>query len=317
MPNIAIVGCGLIGEEHARALSSLGVQPALFFDLDFERAQSLAAKYGAEAVRSFEEILSDQSIEAIYICTYHDTHAPYAIAAAKAQKHIFLEKPMAITESECEAIVTAVKSAGVLCMTGFKFHYSTLVRNAVELLIAPRVLVANIFDKRWADDIWANDPVRGGGNVLSQGCHAIELLMILAKSTAQLVFATGGNLHHPGLAITDSIAASIRFSSGAIGNLTVSDTGETPHNSKFLIRASDGKRTLELYDRLTRLTYFDGVAIHDLNAPEDGFLNENREFLAALKEQRTPETNEETGLAVQRVLFRMIESTQTGNACHL
>jgi hypothetical protein len=90
-----------------------------------------------------------------------------------------------------------------------------------------------------------------------------------------------------------------------------------PHNSKFLIRASDGKRTIELYDRLTRLVYFDGVAVHDMSAPEDGFLNENREFLAALQQQRKPETNEETGLQVQGVLFRMIESAATGQPCLL
>lgn len=303
----------MIGEEHARCLSSLGAPPALFFDADFERAQALAAKHGGEAVRSFEEVIADETADAVYICTYHDTHAPYAIAAAKAQKHIFLEKPMAITEADCEAIVSTVREANVLCMTGFKFHYTTLTRHAEEMLITPLVLVANIFDKRWADDIWANDPVRGGGNVLSQGCHAVELLMRLARSRVTKVSAFGGNLHHPGIEVVDAISATLRFASGAIASLVVSDTGEMPHNSKFLIRASDGKRTVELYDRLTHLVYFDGVAVHDMNAPEDGFLNENREFLAALKAQRTPETSEETGLEVQRVLFSMIESAKTGN----
>jgi predicted dehydrogenase len=317
MPNIAIVGCGLIGQEHTRCLSTLGSPPQLFFDADFERATALAASVGGEAVRSYEEIVHDPSVDAVYICTYHDTHAPYALHAARHGKHIFLEKPMAITEEDCVAIVEAVQSARVLCMTGFKFHYTTIARQAAEMLITPLVIVANIFDKRWADDIWANDPKRGGGNVLSQGCHAVELMMMLARSAPQMVVAMGGNLHHPGVEITDAIAASLRFESGAIGSLTVSDTGEMPHNSKFLIRASDGKRTIELYDRLARLVYFDGVAVHDMNAPEDGFLNENREFLTALKEERTPETNEATGLAVQRVLFKMIESAKTGRPCQI
>ena len=320
MPNIAIVGCGLIGEEHARCLASLGVPPALFYDHNHERASALARKFGGEAMRSFDDILGDSgtsAIDAVYICTYHDTHAPYAIAAAKRGKHVFLEKPMALTEPECESIVEAVREANVLCMTGFKFHYSSLARQAAELLVRPLVIVGNIFDKRWPDDIWANDPVRGGGNVLSQGCHIVELMMTIAQSGVDRVYAEGGNVHHSELQIVDALAGTMRFSSGAIGSLVASDTGEMPHNSKFLLRASDGKRTFELYDRLTRLTYFDGVAVHDMNAPEDGFLNENREFLSALQEQRTPETNEVTGLEVQRVLFRMIESARTGIPCRL
>ena len=312
MPSIAIVGCGLIGATHAECLAEVGSAPVAFFDADSARADQLATKFGGRAYRSLEAIIDDTSIEAVSICTYHDTHAPYTIQAASAHKHVFLEKPMAITRADCDAIVKAVEKNNVLCMTGFKLHYSSLARRVRELMPKPSVMVANVFDTRWPDDIWANDPKRGGGNVLSQGCHAVELLSYFAGSLPSRVFAVGGNLHHRDIDVIDSIAASIEYKSGAIANLTIADAGAMQHDGKFLFRLSNGAQTIELYDRLTKLTYFDGSETHEYSATEDGFLNENKEFLAALKEGRKPETNEITGLDVQSVLFEAITSAVTG-----
>ena len=134
MPNIAIIGCGLIGEIHAKCLSELGVRPSFFADVDISRAEKLASAYSASATNDPMEAIRDPSVDAVYICTYHDTHAPFAIEAAKNGKHIFLEKPMALTEKDCRAIVDAVQKAGVLCMTGFKLHYYSLARKAKVLI---------------------------------------------------------------------------------------------------------------------------------------------------------------------------------------
>src|SRR5947209_16450657 len=97
MPSIAIIGCGLIGATHAECLASLGSPPTTFFDLDTERAATLAKQYGGTAIDSYDDVVRQKDLDAVYICTYHDTHAPYATKAAKHGKHIFLEKPMAIT----------------------------------------------------------------------------------------------------------------------------------------------------------------------------------------------------------------------------
>src|SRR5437764_1247394 len=104
MARIAIIGCGLIGETHAECLAALGSQATTFADIDFERAKSLADKFGGEAA-DVQSAIRDPNIDAVYICTYHDSHASLAIEAARNGKHIFLEKPMALTEKECYAIV--------------------------------------------------------------------------------------------------------------------------------------------------------------------------------------------------------------------
>jgi len=322
MLNIAIIGCGLIGEIHAKCLAEFDVTPALFADVDISSAKRLASLYSASVTDDSLEAIRDPNIDAVYICTYHDTHAPLAIEAAKQGKHIFLEKPMALTESECRTIVNAVQKAGVICMTGFKLHYYSLSKKAKELIGTPIALSAHVIDRRWPDDSWANDPLRGGGNVLSQGCHAVELLTYLAGARPVRIFAEGGNLHHPHLPLlkkegagggfVDTMAATISYDNGAIATLLVGDVGETPHDGKFSFQAMNGKQSIHLYDRLTRLSYFDGMKEEVFSSEEDGFINENREFLAAIAEGRKPETNELDGLRAQMVLLRGIESIRTG-----
>src|ERR1017187_1318745 len=154
MLNIAIIGSGLIGETHARCLAELGVPPVLFADADLSRAKRLASLYSASARYDPFEPIRNPYIDAVYICTYHDTHAPFAIEAARRGKHIFLEKPLAITQRDCTDIVRAVRKAGVLCMTGFKLHYSSLARKAKELVKNPIALSARVMEIRWPDDSW-------------------------------------------------------------------------------------------------------------------------------------------------------------------
>jgi predicted dehydrogenase len=168
-----------------------------------------------------------------------------------------------------------------------------------------------VIDGRWPDDHWANDPLKGGGNILSQGCHAVELLSYLAGAKPIRIFAEGGNLHHPGLDIVDTMAATIRYENGAVATLLIGDAGEMPHDGKFSFQAMNGRETIHLYNRLTSLSYFDGESEHVFSGEEDGFLNENREFLTAISEQKKPETNELDGMRAEMVLLRGIESMRT------
>jgi predicted dehydrogenase len=311
VPNIAIIGCGLIGETHARVLRSLGARVAALCDQNQERASALAKEFGCITTTQPSDVIQLPEIDAVYICTYHDTHAALAIKAAEAKKAIFLEKPMAITARDCEAIVEAVKENDILCMTGFKLHYSSLARRAKEIIGRPLALTAHVLDRRWPNDIWANDPVMGGGNVLSQGCHAVDLLNYLAGSKPIRIYAEGGNLHHKGIDVVDTMSATITYESGAVGSLLVGDVGEAPYNGKFSFQAMDGQRSIHLHHRLTQLTYFDGTNTETLTGEEDGFLNENQEFLSAFAQQRQPETNETDGARATKILLAGIESIRT------
>jgi predicted dehydrogenase len=313
MIGIAIIGCGLIGRTHALALRDLGQAVTSFFDIDSSRAETLANEFGGEPVCDLDQIFADPRITAVYICTHHDTHVTLAVRAANAGKNIFLEKPMALTEAGCREIMQAVDSAGVKCMTGFKLRFYPLVNMARSLVEVPTLITATIMDTRWPDDSWANDPIMGGGNVLSQGCHGMDLLCYLAKSEPVRVFAEGGNMHHPGLAITDTMCATISFRSGAVATIAVADSGETPLVGKFSFQALDGFSSIQLSDRLKTLTHFDGTETHTYSDSDElGFLEENREFISALTDNRIPQPNHHDGFRASMMILKAIESINTG-----
>jgi predicted dehydrogenase len=252
-------------------------------------------------------------LTAVYICTHHDTHAAFAMRAAGMGLHIFLEKPMALTEADARSICQAVDAANVLCMTGFKMRYYGLVQKAKSLISQPLLLSAQIIDRRWPDDSWANDPVKGGGNVLSQGCHAVDLLVWLANSKPVRISAQAANLHHRDINIIDALAMTITFESGAIGSLLVGDMGQPALTDKLYFGAMDGIRTVQLDDRLKRLSFHDGENPHTFSvAMEDGFLHENKEFLNCLQTRRQPSSTHLEGFRATMLLLRAIEASNRG-----
>ena len=180
----AIIGCGAIAEEHLRALAEVeGIVPAVYCDVDPARAGGMLGRYGGRyATDSLARVLADDAVDAVYVCTHHDSHATIAEQAAAAGKHIMMEKPLALTLADCERIGQAVDRSGVTLMTAFKLRYYPMVARAYQFITAPIITIAQVMDTRWPDDFWAQDPVKGGGNVLSQGCHIIDLVCYLNRS---------------------------------------------------------------------------------------------------------------------------------------
>jgi predicted dehydrogenase len=290
----------------------------VYFDERTKSAQALASRLGGIVAESAEALIADPSINAVYICTYHDTHARYAVQAAKAGKHIFIEKPMAITLEDSQTIYDCVEESGVLCMTGFKMRYYPLVSKAKDLLGKTVMLSGQISEKRWPEDNWANDPIKGGGNVLSQGCHAVDMLCHLASSKPIRVYGEARNFGHPSHDIVDALTATIAFESGAIASLTIGDAGVTPFTDKLSFQALDGEKTIHLYERLKHLTYFDGENPHLFSvATEEGFAKENEEFVQALNEERQPQTTHKDGFNATAILLAAFESSKSGCAIDL
>ena len=171
---LGLIGCGHLGKVHADCIATIaGAEFVAYADVVEKAAKGLLDQFGGEyATADSDKILGDDSVDAVYICTRHDSHAPLAIAAAKAGKHILIEKPLALTMEDCEAVAEAVEQAGVYLMPAFKMRYYPLVQMAKEFIPEPQVMVGQMMDNRWGDSNWAQDPVQGGANVHSQGCHS-------------------------------------------------------------------------------------------------------------------------------------------------
>ncbi len=318
--NVAIIGCGSYGAEHAKFLSTCPqVKLHVVADIAADRARDFAAKFGAgSATTDLNRLWSDPALDAVWICTQHDTHAPLAEAAAAARKNFFLEKPLALTLADCDRIVAAVERSGVIASSGFKLRFFPAVKAAKAFLTKPTLTTAHVIDDHWPSEFWANDPVQGGGNVLSQGCHIVDTVIHLHATPPVRVYAAGGNRHHPTRAIVDTAAISLTFADGAVASIAIGDVGVLPYTSKFALQAADGARSFSLFNRLNSLmTRVDKQVTEHPAWPEDGAAVIDREFIAAVAEGKPTPCSVHSARRTTAVVLAAIDSIRTGQAVDL
>lgn len=317
---VALIGCGSYGAQHAEFFARC---PEVKFhavaDLNLERAESFAAKYGAGyATSDVARIFDDSQIDAVWISTQHHTHAPLAEQAAAAGKNFFLEKPLALTLADCDRIVAAVERSGVIAASGFKLRFFPAVLAAKQFITTPQLTTGHVIDDHWPSEFWANDPVQGGGNVLSQGCHMMDTILHLHASPPVRVYAAGGNRNHPARDIIDTAAITLTFADGAVANLSVGDVGVPPHASKFALQTSDGARSLSLYNRLNSLmTRVDGKITEHPAWPEDGAAVIDRAFIHAVATGGPSPVTVQSARRTTAVVLAAIESIKTGRVIDL
>lgn len=270
---IGIIGCGGMGRHHASNLANIedvGVRG--YADIREEAAESLMKEFGGDfCTADANEFFDDHRIDVVLICTHHHLHKPFALEAAKAGKHIFVEKPLALTIEDCKEIEEAVESAGVKLMVGFQARFSPFMHKLKEIIPNPLVTFGQLVDPRWGDNSWANDPVEGGGNVLSQGCHLFDMMYWFAESEPVTIFAEGGNFTHPKIPqITDSVVATIQYENSTVGNVVVGDFGKPALAGKSFYELFGGEVTGTLYGY-----YSENLAIKFWGAEIDSFTMED------------------------------------------
>ncbi len=317
---IGIIGCGHLGRIHAETLKRIPRARVIgYADVVEAPAQKALADFGGEyATTDPHRLINDKKIDALYLCTRHDSHAPLAIASAKARKHVMIEKPMALTVQECKDIEAAVKQAEIHLMPAFKMRYYSLVRKAHELIPKPQVQFGQIIKQPWAADRWDVKPEQGGGNVLTQGCHGIDLIRFFAGSEATHVFAAGGAFTHPGHPFPDQLMASVRFADGRGASWIQGDAGAARMTGDFFWEVFADGRSVQLYNRLMHATFNDGGKVWtEQTTEEEGFLNESIDFVTSLLEGRAPATTVHDGTEATRIPLAAIESIRTGEVQRL
>jgi myo-inositol 2-dehydrogenase/D-chiro-inositol 1-dehydrogenase len=320
----ALIGCGSWGRQHALSAQALpDLRMVAFCDLREERAEAYCAEFGGQyATADAERVFADPAVEAVFIATTHDTHRPLAVAAARAGKHVFLEKPMAMNVTDARAIRDAVREAGVQMQIGFKYRHAPMVRRVREFLPHPRLVVGQVMDTPWSDESWTMDPARGGGNIISQACHNLDTVCLLAGAEPVEVHAHGGNLLHPGSPLIDTVAASIQFANGSVAAVVNGDAGEAGHTSKFFFEVFDGQRSASLFDRCHQAMVWrkDGDREHwtaeDLAETErddlEGTCAQVRAFVECVRSGRPCSAGADDGVRAAALTDAIIESIASG-----
>jgi len=219
-----LVGCGKIARKHIHVLNQLpGARIVACCDLDLERAAARADEAGgAIATGSVEELCAHPEVEAITVATPSGSHAAVALAAARAGKHVIVEKPIALTLSEADAIIDACDEAGVKLFVVKQNRYNRPVvalRRALDAGRLGRLFMGgarvlwhrdqNYYDQEPWRGTWAQD----GGVCTNQASHHIDLLLWLMGEVVS-VFATGTQVLHD-IETEDTATVLLRFREGA------------------------------------------------------------------------------------------------------
>jgi predicted dehydrogenase len=239
---LGVIGCGGITRAHLPSLGGKSefISPELrpyaeqvelraACDVDLERAGALKEEYGGAYVTDDpERVFTDPDVDAVLITTWHDTHAPFSLRAMACGKHVLIEKPMAMTLAECDAVLEAEATSGVKYMVAFRCRFARGANDVKREIPRPDNTIAFArINGIWPEGIWPQDPIKGGGQILSQGCHVVDMMFFLAGAEPESVWATGGVYHHERKPEPiDTINAAIRYRNGSVGAFIGGDGGQ-------------------------------------------------------------------------------------------
>lgn len=175
------------------------------------------------------DVIADDAANLIVIATRHDTHASLAISALDNGKHVFVEKPLAMNDAELDAVEdAATKSTGSITV-GFNRRFSPAAKLASEFFADreyPLSIVYRVNGGRIPRDSWIQDPAQGGGRIIGEVCHFIDLMHFLTSSITQRVFAESVSINNAAVAREDSIVITIKFADGSNGTLAYLAEGD-------------------------------------------------------------------------------------------
>ena len=250
MFKFGIIGCGIIAPFHARAIQSVGNSKLVAVcDIIEAKAEAFARQFGVENIYTdYRQMLMDADIDIVCICTPSGLHGEMAIAAARAGKHILCEKPMEITKEKLDAVIDEVQKSKVKMACVFQRRMQPLpikVKRALDSGVFGRILVADAYLKyhrtkeyyKSADwrATWALD---GGGALMNQGIHGVDLINWFAGGIESVYGITRTQLH--AIEVEDSAVCSVKYKSGAIGVIECTTCVLPAQDSRFEIHCENG-----------------------------------------------------------------------------
>jgi predicted dehydrogenase/threonine dehydrogenase-like Zn-dependent dehydrogenase len=245
-------------------------------------AKSVGEKYKCNYVTTdYHELLNDKNINTIIIGTRHNLHAQQVIDSIKAGKNVLVEKPLAITLKEIELIKQAHhENPNVKVTVGFNRRYSTLVqqlKKEISKEAEPIAINCRINAGYFPPDAWFHDMEVGGGRIIGEACHFIDLVTYLADSEITDICAHGMPLNQKSINSQDNLACSIAFKNGSIATMVYSSIGGKSME-KERIEILTNKSSYVIDDFCQLLTYNSKLSSIVLKEQDKGHAQLIREF---------------------------------------
>lgn len=292
---IGVIGAGRIGKLHANNLVNRvpNAKVEAISDVNFKAAKELALKLGVEKVYdNYDKILNDPDVDAVFICASTDMHSPISIAAAKAGKHIFCEKPIDHDLNKIEEVLKEVKKAGVKYQVGFNRRFDRNFKHVRDVVKAGGVGDVQIVK------VTSRDPeapplsyVRvSGGIFVDMTIHDFDMVRYLSGSEVTEVSVFGAGLVNPDIVKegdVDTCIIMLRFKNGALGVIDNSRQAVYGYDQRIEVFGSKGCITADNEKANNTVLYTEQAVTSEkplwffLERYNDAFIEEVRGFVDA------------------------------------
>jgi predicted dehydrogenase len=340
-----IVGAGMISRFHAKALAEVrGARLVACCDNAPGRAAALAAEVGCRGYNSLEAMLADKEVDAVTIGTPSGAHMDPAVAAARAGKHVIVEKPLEITLKKCDKIIEACDKAGVKLASIFpsRFHDSSkLMKQAVDAGRFGRLTLGDAYVKWYRTQqyydsgawrgTWALD---GGGALMNQAVHTVDLLAWFMGPVVE-VQAYTATLAHERIEVEDVATATLQFENGALGVIEATTAAFPGYLKRIELHGSAGSAVLEEEDikhwDFAKKERSDAAVMRQMAARKStgggaadpaaighhGHTMQFQDFVDAIRKDRTPAVDGHEGRRSVEIILAIYKSAQTGKKVSL
>ncbi len=254
-----MIGCGVVADYQIGAVNDTeGAELAAVYSRSESRARQTGEKYGAPWYTDYQEVLRHPDVDVVCICTPSGVRIPIVTDAAAAGKHLIVEKPLDVTVEKMDRIIEAAKEAGVKLMGIFQLRYGEAVnrvREAVQEGKLGTLVLGDAYIKWYrpqeyydADD-WRGDwALEGGGALMTQGSHTVDLLQWI-MGPVKRVYARMGTLTHT-IDVEDTVVATLEYESGALGVIEASSAAYPGLPARMEFSGSKGTIIVEA-DQIT------------------------------------------------------------------
>ncbi len=342
---IGIVGCGMIANFHARAITD--ARGATLIGATSRRPDAtaqFAAKHSCDGFDSLEAMLADPRVNAVSICTPSGAHLDPAVAAAAAGKHVIVEKPLEVTTQRCDQIIDACEKAGVRLGVTFqsRFHESSrLMKQAVQAGRFGKITMGDAYVKWFRTQAYYDSgawrgtwKLDGGGALMNQAIHSVDLLLWLMGDVAEISAMTA-TMTHQRIEVEDVAVANLRFVNGALGVIEATTTAFPGTLKRIEISGSDGTAILEeedikmwqfaeasaddqrIREEMANKTVSGGGAADPAAIGHHGHSRMFEEFIDSINENRPSLIDGHEGRRSVEVICAIYESARTGQRVQL
>ncbi|MFO0935132.1 MAG: Gfo/Idh/MocA family oxidoreductase [Gemmataceae bacterium] len=344
----ALVGCGMIARYHVRALLEI---PGAFVAGLVSRSPANGAKLIEETgilacpvFATVEEAVRAPGVDVVVITTPSGAHLEPAVQAAKAGKHVVVEKPLEITPERCDRIVEACDANRVKLCTIFPSRFadsSVALKRAVEAGKFGRLTLAETTCKWWRSQAYYDEggwkgtqALDGGGALMNQAIHSVDLLLWMMGDVTHVTGFTA-MLAHERIEVEDTAVAVLRFQSGALGVIQATTSVHPGYPKTIAIHGNRGSAVIEQEDVLR--WDFDPATAEDAKIKErfaakvgasggaadpkaisyEGHRRQLADFVDAIRQDRAPAVDGREGKKAVQLICAIYESNRTGQVVKL